>query len=75
VATDGKALEQRATLSQRLAGVPTSQAVDRTLRALMRLGTGVDTDTYSVGLEGLPVDEARMVVADQHRPLITGQSA
>jgi hypothetical protein len=74
VATDGKALQQRGTLSHRSAGLPTSRHARR-IFALVRLGTGIGIDTHSVGLEGIPVDKAPMVVADQNRLLIAGQSA
>src|SRR5271166_2341789 len=74
VATDGKALQQGGTVPHSPARLLTSQDVRR-ICAPMRLRTGVRIDTHAVGLEGLPVDEARMVVADQDRPLIAGQPA
>jgi len=74
MAADGKTLQQRGTLSHG----PTRRSIGQGIRCIfvpVRLGASVGIDAHAVGLEGLPVDEARMVVANQHRPLIAEQPA
>jgi hypothetical protein len=53
VPAGGKALQKRASLSHGTAFV-------------VRLRMGVGGDAYLIGLIGLPVDVARMVLLDEH---------
>src|ERR1035437_1728265 len=60
MATGGNALQQGRTLSHRAS-------------RLMRLRPGVGIEPRLVGLKGGPIDEAGMMVGDEHRPLLDGK--
>src|SRR6201987_177022 len=60
VPAGGEALQQCRSLSHRAP-------------SLMRLRPGVGIQPCLVGLKGNPIDEARMMILDEHRPLIHGQ--
>ena len=60
MATGGNALQQGRTLSHRAS-------------RLMRLRPRVGVEPRLVGLKGGPIDEAGMMVGDEHRPLLDGK--
>src|ERR1035437_5853924 len=60
MATGGHALQQGRTLSPRAS-------------RLMRLRPRVGVEPRLVGLKGGPIDEAGMMVGDEHRPLLDGK--
>src|SRR5437879_1553375 len=60
MATSSDALQQRRSLSHRSS-------------RLMRLRTCVAIEPRLIGLEGDPIDEARMMVRNEDRPLVHGE--
>ena len=49
------------------------RALSHRSSCLMRLGPGVGIEPRLIGLEGRPIDEARMMVLDEDGPLIDGK--